>query len=89
VSDADTPRERAATLVRERSVDRDAMSLLTDAIERSSYARSGADGTDLRDALRTVLRDLTTSVDRSSRVRAVLIPRSLFVARGADATAAA
>lgn len=87
-SDAETPRVRAATLVRERGVDSAAIGRLAGAVERATYARTGADAADLASDLRTVLRDLRRSVDGPARVRALLLPRSLFVARGIDSLAA-
>lgn len=85
VSDADTPRARGATLVRERGADASAMRRLTDAVEQTSYARSGAEAGDLSAPLATILGGLRRSVDRRSRLTAVLFPRSLFAGRGADA----
>lgn len=86
-SDAESPRRRATLLVRERSVDAEAMRRIADAVERATYARPGADADDLADALRTVLRDLRLSVDGPARVRARLIPRSLFTARAPETAA--
>ncbi|MFF7293114.1 DUF3488 and DUF4129 domain-containing transglutaminase family protein [Microbacterium sp. NPDC008134] len=83
-SDAESPRVRAAGLIRERGVDAAAMERLADAVERATYARSGADAPDLASDLRTVLRDLRRSVDAPSRTRALLVPRSLFAAPGID-----
>ncbi|MDQ0728588.1 DUF3488 and transglutaminase-like domain-containing protein [Microbacterium sp. W4I20] len=85
MSDADTPRERGADLVRENDVDAAAMRRLTDAVERANYARAGADAADLAEPLRVVLARLHRSVDRPGRVRALLLPRSLFATRGSDA----
>lgn len=87
-SDADSPRMRAAALIRERGVDATAIGRLADAVERATYARSGADAADLASDLGTVLRDLRRSVDAPARTRALLVPRSLFVARGIDTLAA-
>ncbi len=82
VSDAESPRRRGAELVRERHVDADAMRALVTAIEQSAYARSHTgDGADLAAPLRDVLSALHRSVDAPSRLRAVLVPRSLFAAR--------
>lgn len=89
VSDADTPRVRAAALVRERSVDAAAIGRLTNAVERATYARSGADADDLAAALADVLRALRQSVDRPVRLRALLLPRSLFLARRPEIVASA
>lgn len=90
VSDADSPRMRGADLVRERHVDAAAMRALTEAIERSAYARSGPGGdADLAGPLRAVLSSVRRSVDVSSRVRAVLVPRSLFAARAPETVATA
>ncbi|MFS0910268.1 transglutaminaseTgpA domain-containing protein [Microbacterium sp. 179-I 3D2 NHS] len=89
VSDADTPRMRAAELVRENGVDADAMSALTDAVERASYARSASASIDLAVPLGVVLARLHRSVDGRTRARALLLPRSLFVARSTAAAASA
>ncbi|WP_240744973.1 DUF3488 and transglutaminase-like domain-containing protein [Microbacterium sp. A20] len=88
VSDAETPRVRAAGLVRERHVDAAAMRRLTDAVEQSNYARSGEASTDLSEPLRQVLGQLRASVDRPTRVRAALLPRSLYAPRAAEPGAA-
>ncbi|WP_435746676.1 transglutaminase TgpA family protein [Microbacterium sp. PMB16] len=85
VSDADTPRERGAELVRENDVGAAVMRELTDAVERANYARGDADAGDLSEPLRVVLGRLQRSVDGPTRTRAVLLPRSLFVTRGSDA----
>ncbi|WP_242684666.1 DUF3488 and transglutaminase-like domain-containing protein [Microbacterium sp. SD291] len=85
VSDADSPRKRGALLVGENGVDAATMRRLTDAVERASYAREGAATADLAAALDDVLRELRRSVDRMSRVRALLLPRSLVAGRGVDA----
>jgi transglutaminase-like putative cysteine protease len=83
MSDADTPRMRAAELVASSDVDAATMSELTDAVERANYARSDAEPADLSPPLRAVLRRLHRSVDRPTRLRAFLIPRSLFATRSA------
>ncbi len=85
VSDADTPRSRGALLVTEGRADATAMRALTDAVERASYARAGGGSADLSVALDEVLHELRRSVDRPARLRALLLPRSLFAGRGADA----
>ncbi|MEU4015232.1 DUF3488 and transglutaminase-like domain-containing protein [Microbacterium sp. NPDC028030] len=84
VSDAETPRVRAAGLVDESHVDPAAMRRLTDAVERANYARSGDVPTDLSPALREVIVQLRRSVDRPTRVRATLLPRSLYAPRAAE-----
>lgn len=85
VSDAETPRMRGADLVRDNGIDADTMRVLTDAVERASYARpDDVVAQDLDGALRAVLTRLRRSVDTPSRVRALLLPRSLFAAKGAD-----
>ncbi|MEV4737890.1 MULTISPECIES: DUF3488 and transglutaminase-like domain-containing protein [unclassified Microbacterium] len=85
VSDAESPRMRGADLVRDNGVDADAMRVLTDAVERASYARpTGATAHGLDEALGTVLTRLRHSVDRPSRARALLVPRSLFATSGQD-----
>ncbi|WP_144874127.1 DUF3488 and transglutaminase-like domain-containing protein [Microbacterium sp. 1.5R] len=86
VSDAETPRMRAADLVREKRADDAGLRVLTDAVERASYARSSAERTDVvDDALALVLADLRRSASGPARVRAFLLPRSLFATRGSDA----
>ncbi|MGI0519174.1 transglutaminase domain-containing protein, partial [Microbacterium maritypicum] len=84
VTDADTPRVRAAGLVRQNGVDAHAMRRLTDAVERSNYARSGEASDDLAEPLGEVLASLRQSADRATRVRAVLVPRSLYAPRAAE-----
>ena len=84
VSDADTPRVRAAGLVRENGVDARALRQLTDAVERANYAESGAVVGDLAAPLRDVIRGLHRSVDRPTWLRAVLLPRSLYAVRAAE-----
>jgi hypothetical protein len=84
VSDADSPRVRAAGLVRDSQVDPTAMRRLTDAVEQANYARSGEARTDLAEPLRAVLLELGRSVDRSTRLRAALLPRSLYAPRAAE-----
>jgi transglutaminase-like putative cysteine protease len=84
VSDADTPRVRAAGLVQRNGVGAEAMRGLTDAVERSNYARSGEATDDLAAPLGEVLGSLRQSADRATRVRAVLMPRSLYAPRAAE-----
>lgn len=84
VTDADTPRVRAAGLARQNGVDAHAMRRLTDAVERSNYARSGEASDDLAEPLGEVLASLRRSADRATRVRAVLVPRSLYAPRAAE-----
>ena len=85
LSDAETPRMRGDDLIRDNRVDAAAMQVLVAAIERASYARpSSEQSSDLDDALGTVLGQLRRSVDRWPRVRAALIPRSLFASRRTD-----
>ncbi len=85
LSDAESPRMRGADLVRERGVDADRMRVLTDAVERASYARpSGEASVALDAALADVLAQIRRSADRPSRVRAFIVPRSLFAGRAAE-----
>ena len=84
VSDADTPRARAAGLVRENGVDASALRRLTDAVEQANYAESGAVHDDLAAPLREVVRGLHRSVDRGTRLRAAVLPRSLYAVRAAE-----
>ena len=84
VSDADTPRARAAGLVRENGVDASALRRLTDAVEQANYAESGAVHDDLAAPLREVVRSLHRSVDRGTRLRAAVLPRSLYAVRAAE-----
>ncbi|MCE0510292.1 DUF3488 and transglutaminase-like domain-containing protein [Microbacterium sp. KKR3/1] len=84
VSDADTPRVRAASLVRDRRVDAETMRRLTHAVEQTNYARSAELQTDLTEPLSEVLQALRRSVDGPTRVRATLLPRSLYAPRAAE-----
>lgn len=84
VSDADTPRVRAAGLVRESGADASALRQLTDAVEQANYARAGEASADLAAPLREVLVQLRHSVDRPTRVRAAVLPRSLYAPRAAE-----
>nr|WP_314845725.1 DUF3488 and transglutaminase-like domain-containing protein [uncultured Microbacterium sp.] len=88
VSDAETPRMRAADLVRDNGADPDALRVITDAVERSSYARATAEPSaadrPLDAALGEVVTRLRRSVDRGTRVRSFLVPRSLFASRRAE-----
>lgn len=84
VSDADTPRVRAAGLVREHDVDPAAMRRLTDAVEQANYARSREVSEDLAEPLREVLTRLRESADRPTRMQAALLPRSLYAPRAAE-----
>ncbi|MGN7947414.1 transglutaminaseTgpA domain-containing protein [Microbacterium sp. 22215] len=87
LSDAETPRMRGDDLVRDNGVDAGEMRLLVDAIERASYARPSDDSSDdLAGPLGDVIAGLRRSVDGRTRVVALLLPRSLFVSRRADAT---
>ena len=85
LSDAETPRMRGVDLVRDSGVDAVTMRTLVDAVERASYARPNATQADgLDEALGDALAQMRRSVDRWTRVRAFLLPRSLFVSRRAD-----
>lgn len=86
VSDAESPRARASGLARDRGADAAALRELTDAVERSAYARPAphAEPVDLSAPLGLVLASLRRSADGPTRVRAVLLPRSLYAPRGAD-----
>ncbi|MGO2748188.1 transglutaminase family protein [Microbacterium sp.] len=86
VSDADTPRMRGAELI-ERGVDPAAVGVLVDAVERASYAPTGADAADLSKPLGRVIVELARSVDVRDRVTSVLLPTSLFTSRASRATA--
>lgn len=85
VSDAESPRIRAASLVRDAGADEAALRVLTAAVERANYARTAERGDDLAAPLEVVLDSLRRHVDRRVRVRALLLPRSLYAPRGADA----
>lgn len=90
LSDAETPRMRGDDLIRDNGVDAPAIRALIDAVERASYARPSSEPEgDLDEALREVTVQLRRSVDRPTRVRAFLLPRSLFASRRADVTLAA
>lgn len=77
VSEADTPRERGAELVK-RGADAHAVRLLVGAVEQASYARVAEHHADLTGALRQVSADLRHSVDTPARLAAVFAPRSLL-----------
>ena len=82
VSDAETPRMRGDDLVSDSGVDAGAVRVLVDAVERASYARPSTEPVgDLDAALTDVLARLRHSVDRPTRVRAFLLPWSLFASR--------
>lgn len=84
VSDADTPRVRAAGLVAQHQVPAEAMRQLTDAVERSNYARADGRTDDLAEPVEDVLTGLRRSADRRTRVQAVVLPRSLYAPRAAE-----
>ncbi|CAH0247987.1 Protein-glutamine gamma-glutamyltransferase [Microbacterium oxydans] len=86
LSAADTPRVRGAALVTQYHVDADAVGRLTRAVERTNYAREGSAGDDLADPLRAVLGGMQRHCDRVTQVRALLLPRSLFMTRSAEST---
>lgn len=85
VSDADTPRVRGSALVRECGADAVEMRTLTEAVEQANYARPGTEVEDLAGPLRSVLGSLHAHSDRFTRTKALLVPRSLFATRNADA----
>lgn len=93
LSDADTPRVRAAVLVKEYAVDAEAMGQLLIAVERANYARADADradgGPDLADPLRAVIGGMLRHSDRLTQARALLLPRSLILTRGSDSPSVA
>lgn len=84
VSDADSPRMRAAGLVRDAGADEAALGRLIAAVERANYARASAAEDDLGAPLQSVLASLRAHVDGSTRARALLLPRSLYAPRGSD-----
>ena len=84
VSDADSPRVRAAGLVRDAGADEAALGRLIAAVERANYARASAVEDDLGAPLQSVLVSLRAHVDGSTRARALLLPRSLYAPRGSD-----
>lgn len=84
VSDADSPRMRAAQLVRDAGADEVALGRLITAVERASYARTSAAEDDLAAPLQSVLGSLRAHVDGTTRIRAVLLPRSLYAPRRSD-----
>ncbi|SJN16051.1 Transglutaminase-like enzymes, putative cysteine proteases [Microbacterium esteraromaticum] len=77
VDDAQTARTRADALVR-RGAAPAALSVLVDAVEHRSYAKSAADAGDLATPLRVVLTQLAARSDRLQRVLARVLPASLF-----------
>jgi len=84
VSDADSPRMRAAGLVRDAGAHEAALGRLIAAVERANYARASAAEDDLGAPLQSVLASLRAHVDGSTRARALLLPRSLYAPRGSD-----
>lgn len=84
VSDAESPRMRAAGLVRDAGADDVASARLVAAVERANYARAPESEEDLAAPLRTVLMSLRAHVDARTRARALLLPRSLYAPRGTD-----
>lgn len=84
VSDAESPRIRAAGLVREAGADEAALGRLVTAVERANYARTSAAADDLAVPLRAVLVSLRTHVGGGTRAEALLLPRSLYAPRGSD-----
>ncbi|WP_424937591.1 MULTISPECIES: transglutaminaseTgpA domain-containing protein [Bacteria] len=95
-SAAESPRARGDRLVHGRGVDPVAVRVLIRAVERASYARpdgtapSGAapEGTALDSAVRRIRADLLRGASGRDRVRAALVPRSLFGGRLAPASTA-
>ncbi|WP_149083380.1 MULTISPECIES: transglutaminase family protein [Microbacterium] len=84
VSDAESPRMRSAVLVRDAGADESALRDLTAAVERANYARAADTAEDLAAPLKVVVDSLRRHVDRGTRARALLLPRSLYAPRGAD-----
>ncbi|WP_101848504.1 transglutaminase family protein [Zhihengliuella sp. ISTPL4] len=84
VSDANSPRMRALQLVRDAGADEVALTQVITTVERASYARTSATEDDLAAPLSTVVRSLRAHVDRTTRARALLLPRSLYAPRGSD-----
>lgn len=84
VSDAESPRIRAAGLVREAGADEAALGRLVTAVERANYARTSAAADDLAVPLRVVLVSLRAHVAGGTRAEALLLPRSLYAPRGSD-----
>ncbi|MEE6388443.1 DUF3488 and transglutaminase-like domain-containing protein [Microbacterium paraoxydans] len=84
VSDAESPRMRAAGLVRLAGADEVALGRLVAAVERANYARAGAAADDLAVPLRAVLVSLRAHVAGGARAGALLLPRSLYAPRGSD-----
>ena len=84
VSDAESPRIRAAGLVREAGADEAALGRLVTAVERANYARTSAAADDLAVPLRAVLVSLRAHVAGGTRAEALLLPRSLYAPRGSD-----
>ncbi|KYJ97909.1 hypothetical protein AUV07_14820 [Microbacterium sp. CH1] len=84
VSDAESPRMRAAGLVREAGADETALGRLVVAVEHANYARASAAADDLAVPLRAVLVSLRAHVAGGTRAEALLLPRSLYAPRGSD-----
>src|SRR5262245_12519343 len=78
---SDTPRQAAARLIKDaklRSRHQEPLLRLTNAVERSRYARNPADDTGLEDDVATVRAGLAARAGRVWRVRAVALPRSTW-----------
>ncbi|GAA3941389.1 DUF3488 and transglutaminase-like domain-containing protein [Microbacterium soli] len=78
VPEAQTARVRADVLATSRGVDTAALERLVRAVEHRSYARTAPDAGDLSAPLQIVIAQLGASVDARQRLRARLLPASLF-----------
>ncbi|HKA68798.1 MAG TPA: transglutaminaseTgpA domain-containing protein [Actinomycetes bacterium] len=79
--DSDTPRQTAARLIKDaklRARHQEPLQRLTNAVERSRYARNPAADSGLQEDLAAVRGGLATRAGRAWQVRAVLLPRSTW-----------
>ena len=82
VDPAETPRGTAQRLVRDAELTQspaDSATLLGRAEERARYARQPLQGSELTDALHQVRRGLAHTVNRRTRIMAVLLPPSVVL----------
>jgi transglutaminase-like putative cysteine protease len=77
VSESGTPRAFAQQLAGRPGVDQDAVSRLLDVVERSRYAASSVPSGRAAEDARAVISTLVAGAPRRTRLRALLLPRSL------------
>ncbi|MBC7596622.1 MAG: transglutaminase domain-containing protein, partial [Kineosporiaceae bacterium] len=77
VTSSDTPRAFAGQLSQWPAMDLDALARMLDGVERERFGPPATRGDDIDD-FRAVVASLRLGATRSQRVRAVLLPRSMF-----------